>query len=164
MKKNNIMDIQPSIQRLADDVSSLQQNMAKFGSLVDRLDITIDKLTEVSTSVSQLLAVHESKLTAQEEYTRHITELVERRRVDTDDKIKAIGDRIIAGEKDIQNKLDNQYDALLEEIKAARKDSADEHKELVSRISKVEKWSLLVIGGAMVVGFILSKINFAGLF
>jgi len=158
------MDIQPSIQRLADDVSSLQQNMAKFGSLVDRLDITIDKLTEVSTSVSQLLAVHESKLTAQEEYTRHITELVERRRVDTDDKIKAIGDRIIAGEKDIQNKLDNQYDALLEEIKAARKDSADEHKELVSRISKVEKWSLLVIGGAMVVGFILSKINFAGLF
>jgi acetate kinase len=158
------MDIQPNIQRLADDVSSLQQNMAKFGSLVDRLDITIDKLTEVSTSVSQLLAVHESKLSAQEEYTKHITELLERRRVDTDDKLKAIGDRIIAGEKDIQTKLDNQYDALLEEIKASRKDSADDHKELVSRISKVEKWSLLVVGGAMVVGFILSKINFAGLF
>jgi chromosome segregation ATPase len=158
------MDIQPSIQRLADDVSSLQQNMAKFGSLVDRLDITIDKLTEVSTSVSQLLAVHESKLTAQEEYTKHITELVERRRVDTDDKLKAIGDRIVSGEKEIQTKLDNQYDLLLKEIVAARKDSADEHKELVSRISKVEKWSLLVIGGAMVVGFILSKINFAGLF
>lgn len=158
------MDIQPSIQRLADDVSSLQQNMAKFGSLVDRLDITIDKLTEVSTSVSQLLAVHESKLTAQEEYTKHITELVERRRVDTDDKLKAIGDRIIAGEKDIQNKLDIQYDALLEEIKAARKDSAGEHKELVDRISKIEKWSWIVIGGAMVVGFVLSKINIAGLF
>lgn len=157
------MDIQPSIQRLADDVSSLQQNMAKFGSLVDRLDITIDKLTEVSTSVSQLLAVHESKLTAQEEYTRHITELVERRRVDTDDKLKAIGDRIIAGEKEIQTKLDNQYDSLLEEIKASRKDSAGEHKELVDRISKVEKWSWLVIGGAMVAGFILSKIKFAGL-
>lgn len=158
------MDIQPSIQRLADDVSSLQQNMAKFGSLVDRLDITIDKLTEVSTSVSQLLAVHESKLTAQEEYTRHITDLVERRRVDTDDKIKAIGDRIIAGEKDIQNKLDNQYDALLEEIKAARKDSAGEHKELVDRIGKIEKWSWIVIGGAVVVGFMLRQINFAGLF
>jgi acetate kinase len=138
--------------------------MAKFGSLVDRLDITIDKLTEVSTSVSQLLAVHESKLTAQEEYTKHITELVERRRVDTDDKMKAIGDRIIAGEKDIQNKLDIQYDELLKEIKAARKDSADEHKELVSRIGKIEKWSWVVIGGAMVVGFVLSKINFAGLF
>lgn len=158
------MDIQPSIQRLADDVSSLQQNMAKFGSLVDRLDITIDKLTEVSTSVSQLLAVHESKLTAQEEYTKHITELVERRRVDTDDKLKAIGDRIIAGEKDIQTKLDIQYDELLKEIKAARKDSAGEHKELVDRIGKIEKWSWIVIGGAMVVGFILSKINFAGLF
>lgn len=158
------MDIQPSIQRLTDDVSSLQQNMAKFGSLVDRLDITIDKLTEVSTSVSQLLAVHESKLSAQEEYTRHITELVERRRVDTDDKLKAIGDRIVSGEKDIQTKLDNQYDALLEEVKLSRKDSAGEHKELVDRIGKIEKWSWIVIGGAMVVGFILSKINFAGLF
>lgn len=158
------MDIQPSIQRLADDVSSLQQNMAKFGSLVDRLDITIDKLTEVSTSVSQLLAVHESKLTAQEEYTRHITELVERRRVDTDDKLKAIGDRIIAGEKDIQNKLDIQYDELLKEIKASRKDSADQHEKLTNRITQIEKWSWVVIGGAMVVGFVLSKINLAGLF
>ena len=57
---------QPTVSKLANDISYLQQDMAKVGTLVDRLDTTIDKLTEVSTALSQLIAVHESKLSAQE--------------------------------------------------------------------------------------------------
>ena len=68
------------VSALADDVSYLQQDMAKIGMLVDRLDITIDKLAEVSTSLSQLLAVHETKISAQDAIVKSVSDLVEKRR------------------------------------------------------------------------------------
>ena len=54
------MAVQPNLQKLADNVSYLQQDMAKVGMLVDRLDTTIDKLADISNNVSNLLAVHET--------------------------------------------------------------------------------------------------------
>lgn len=60
------MVAQPNLQKLTDNVSYLQQDMAKVGLLVDRLDTTIDKLADISNVVSNLLAVHETKLSAQE--------------------------------------------------------------------------------------------------
>ena len=49
----------PSINKLAEDVSYLNRDMAVVNTLVGRLDTTIDKLTDISSSVSNLLAVHE---------------------------------------------------------------------------------------------------------
>lgn len=148
----------PNVEKLAEDVSYLRKDMAVVGALVDRLDTTIDKLTDISNSVSGLLAVHETKLTSQEIISKQLADLVEARRVETDDKIQILHERISSGEREVKEKIDDQYDELMHEIKEMRAQSVTQHNALSDRITTMEKWQFLVIGGAAVVGALITLI------
>ena len=155
---------QPNLTKLAADVTYLETDMAKVGQLVDRLDTTIDKLTEVSTSLSQLMAVHEAKLTAQDIVMKQTSDLVERRRVEVEDKMQQLHARISSGEKELGTKIEDQYDDLMTEIKEMRAESVTQHNALSDRINAMEKWHWIVIGGAIVIGTLLSQFNFSNFF
>lgn len=150
------MAAQPSLQKLADNVSYLQQDMAKVGILVDRLDTTIDKLADISNNVSNLLAVHETKLSAQEIISKQTVDLVEKRRVETDDKLQTIHARISSGEKELAEKIDTQYDEIMSELKEMRRESTEQHNKLSGRITTMEKWMWAVVGGSAVVGGLIT--------
>lgn len=155
---------QPTVAKLAADITYLQTDMAKVGALVDRLDTTIDKLTEVSTSLSQLMAVHEAKLSAQEIITKQTTDLVEKRRVEMEDKVQQLHARISSGEKELAGKIEEQYDDIMHEIKEMRQESQTQHTALSDRITAMEKWQWIIIGGSIIVGVILSQVNLAQFF
>jgi chromosome segregation ATPase len=155
---------QPTVSKLANDISYLQQDMAKVGTLVDRLDTTIDKLTEVSTALSQLIAVHESKLSAQEVITKQTTDLVEKRRIEMEEKLQFLHARISSGEKELGTKIEDQYDELMVEIKEMRAESVSQHNALSDRITSMEKWHWIVVGGAVVVGTFISQVNLTQIF
>ena len=150
------MAAQPNLQKLADNVSYLQQDMAKVGLLVDRLDTTIDKLADISNNVSNLLAVHETKLSAQEIISKQTVDLVEKRRVETDDKLQTIHARISSGEKELADKIDTQYDEIMFELKEMRRESTEQHNKLSGRITTMEKWMWAVVGGAGVIGALIT--------
>lgn len=147
---------QPDLQKLTDNVSYLQRDMAKVGMLVDRLDTTIDKLADISNNVSSLLAVHETKLTANEIISKQTVELVEKRRIETDDKIQTVHARISSGEKELSEKIDVQYDEIMRELKEMRIESTTQHNKLSGRITTMEKWMWAVVGGAGVVGGLIT--------
>lgn len=153
-----------SVNKLAEDVSYLRKDMAVVGALVDRLDTTIDKLTDISNSVSSLLAVHETKLTSQEIITKQISDLVEARRVETDEKVQLLHGRISSGEKEIKDQIDQQYDELMTEIKAMRAESVSQHNTLAERITTMEKWMWTVIGGSVIVGGIIALVPWSSIF
>jgi len=148
----------PNINKLSEDMSHLRKDMAVVGALVDRLDTTIDKLTDISNSVSSLLAVHETKLTAQEIISKQLSDLVEARRVETDDKVQLLHERISSGERELKASIDEQYDELMKEIKEMRAESTTQHTTLSDRITAMEKWMWTVVGGAIVVGGIIAFI------
>lgn len=150
--------VTPNINKLSEDMSHLRKDMAVVGALVDRLDTTIDKLTDISNSVSSLLAVHETKLSAQEIISKQLSDLVEARRVETDDKIQILHERISSGEREIKQNIDKQYDELMTEIKEMRAESAAQHTTLSERITAMEKWMWTVIGGSAIVGGIITLI------
>ena len=148
----------PSTNKLAEDVSYLNRDMAVVNTLVGRLDMTIDKLTDISSSVSNLLAVHETKLTSQEIISKQLSDLVEARRVETDDKVQLLHERISSGERELKENIDEQYDELMKEIKEMRAESAAQHTTLSDRITAMEKWMWTVIGGSAIVGGIITLI------
>jgi ABC-type siderophore export system fused ATPase/permease subunit len=150
--------VTPSVNKLADDISYLSKDMAVVNTLVGRLDTTIDKLTDISSSVSNLLAVHETKLTSQEIISKQLSDLVEARRVETDDKIQILHERISSGERELKVSIDKQYDELMTEIKEMRAESAAQHTTLSDRITAMEKWMWTVIGGSAIVGGIITLI------
>jgi len=150
------MAAQPSLQKIAENVSYLQQDMAKVGMLVDRLDTTIDKLADISNNVSNLLAVHETKLSAQEIISKQTVDLVEKRRIETDDKLQTIHARISSGEKELADKIDTQYDEIMLELKDMRRESTEQHNKLSGRITTMEKWMWAVVGGSGVIGALIT--------
>lgn len=147
-----------NVNKLAEDMSYLRKDMAVVGALVDRLDTTIDRLTDISNSVSSLLAVHETKLTSQEIISKQLADLVEARRVETDDKIQILHERISSGEREIKEKIDDQYDELMKEFKEMRAESTLQHNTLSDRITTMERWMWTVIGGSAIVGGLITLI------
>ena len=48
-------------------VAILEERLEQFGSIVTRIDSAIEKLSEVNNNVSRMLAVHEERISRQEE-------------------------------------------------------------------------------------------------
>lgn len=155
---NNMVN-EADVKKLAENVSSLQKDMAQVGALVDRLDVTIEKLTEVSSTVSQLLAVQGNRLEFQEKVAEKLQELVEKRRQETETNIKEVYIRIEKVEKDLQADMDENHNNVIKEIKELRTDGEKQHKEMNDRMSRLEKWMWTAVGGGMVVMWIINHID-----
>jgi len=140
-----------TLQNLAVEVEGLKKDI-KNGELIhSRLDTAIDKLTDVSTSIKQMLAVHEQKL-SQSEKTEEILF----------DKVRERGEELDMVYRDLQRDINQVEKRLLLEMKTL-KSCFD------GRVSVLEKWRWLIIGGALAIGFIVAKnmpkiINSAGWF
>lgn len=155
------------VKKLAENVSALQQDMAQVGALVDRLDVTIEKLTEVSTTVSQLLAVQGNRLEFQEKVAEKLQDLVEKRRAETESYVKDLHVKIDTVEKDLKKDIDESHDSILEKIEQMQKNSTQQHEQISEktndRIARLEKWMWTAAGGAVVVVWLMDKIKLPGI-
>ena len=139
------------LQKLAVDIEGMKKDIANASMFHSRLDTAIDKLTDVSTSIKQMLAVHEQKLT-QSEKTEEILF----------DKVRERGEELDMVYRDLQRDINQVEKRLLLEMKTL-KSCFD------GRVSVLERWRWLIIGGALAIGFIVAKnmpkiINSAGWF
>lgn len=139
-------------------VLKLQSDMSQINVLVDRLDVTISKLTEVSTSVSQLLAVQGNRLDQQEKSSNQISYLLEKRKDEMIESYEILHKRITNTEREHKAEVEKLETKILDEIKAIREENKDMHAALNKKIVELEKWMWVVTGGAAVVGFLLSKV------
>jgi ABC-type transporter Mla subunit MlaD len=146
------------LNELSKEVSKLKTDMAQVNTLVDRLDVTIEKLTEVSTIVSQLLAVQGSRLEQQEKTAAQLSSLLEKRRDEASENYEMLHKRITSSERDFKHEIEKLNDKILDEMKAMREDNAKQQKEMIKKITDLEKWVWLVSGGAAVVGFLMSHV------
>ena len=143
---------------LSKEVAILKTDMAQVSGLIDRLDLTIAKLTEVSTTVSQLLAVQGNRLEQQEKSAYQFSALLEKRRDEAAESNDIMHKRISSAEKEFQTEIAKLNDKILDEMKSMRAESKAQHDELSDKMTKLEKWVWLVSGGAAVVGFLLSHV------
>ena len=97
-----------------------------------------------------MLAVHEEKLTRQEEAIFEAEQQIEVRRGELMVKIDELHSRITSNTKEIMAAAASQHAEQNKEIQKIR-------DELKDRVGVLEKWRHVLIGGAIVVGFILNK-------
>tara|TARA_R110002072_G_scaffold24831_2_gene83907 strand:+ start:300 stop:710 length:411 start_codon:yes stop_codon:yes gene_type:complete len=128
---------------LETEVKLLKKELEDQRKIHDRLDIAIEKLTDVSNSIHRMLAVHEEKLTRQEE-------AIESRRVEISSQISELHSRVTTNTKDIMLSATKQHDNQNKEIQKIRED-------LNKRIGVLEKWRHVLVGCSIVAGFILHK-------
>ena len=140
---------------LETKVELLKQELHDQKKIHDRLDIAIEKLTDVSNSIHRMLAVHDEKITRQEEAIVSAEESIETRRIELSEKIDELHSRITTNTKEIMAAAAVQHKQYTEEIHRLRSDIND-------RVGILEKWRYIIIGGSIVSGFLLHKfINFS---
>lgn len=138
------------MKELETEVQLLKRDIEDVKSIHSRLDIAIDKLTDVSNSIHRMLAVHEEKLARQEEASYELEKQIETRRSEMLDKIDDLHSRITTNTKEIMLAAREQHESQNREIQKIR-------DEITARVGVLEKWRHVLIGGSIVIGFLLHK-------
>ena len=141
---------------LETEVKLLKKEVESQIKIHERLDVAIEKLTDVSNSIHRMLAVHEEKIQRQEEAIFQAEEQIEVRRNELAAKIDDLHSRITTNKTEIMTASAAQHAAQNKEIQKVK-------DELVLRVGVLEKWRHVLIGSSIVIGFMLHKfVNFGG--
>ena len=135
---------------LETEVELLKKELHDQKRIHDRLDIAIEKLTDVSNSIHRMLAVHEEKITRQEEAIFEAEQKIEIRRGELLVKIDELHSRITTNTKEIMTAASQQHEQQNKEIQKIRDD-------INNRVGVLERWRYVIIGGSIVAGFLLHK-------
>jgi len=123
---------------MAADLSSLEKRQ-------DRLELLIEKLTNVQIDLSKMLAVHEQRINSSEKNVNYLEEVVEKRREESDIKLK-----------DVYETMRSEDGKILSELNSIRKESTEQHNILAAKINEIEKRLWMYIGGVSVIVFVLT--------
>ena len=135
---------------LETEVKLLKKELEDQRSVHNRLDIAIEKLTDLSNSIHRMLAVHEEKLDRQDEAITDAGGQLEKRRTEILAKVEDLHSRITTNTKEIMTAAATQHAEQNKEIQKIR-------DELKDRVGILEKWRHVLIGASIVAGFVLQK-------
>jgi len=134
---NTIMtDLNTEVQLLKKEVSDMKM-------IYSRLDKAIEKISDVSNSINRMLAVHEEKISQQEE-----AQIRTEQEINND--IKELHSRISTNNRELMNLMSEQHKEQTDKMTKLE-------IELQGRVGVLEKWRWIIIGGSIVAGFIIQK-------
>ena len=139
------------LNKLATDLQVLKNEVEQVASVNTKLDNAIDKLTDISASIKSMLAVHEEKLSKQEEIDKAIFNLIENRRIEFDTNYKELHARINKIHKELTDEIEMSEKRLMCEIKTL-------NSNLDGRIGVFEKYRWIIIGAAIVLGLSMPQL------
>ena len=127
--------------------------LAVLKNVVSRIDNSIAAMTEVSSNIGKLLAVHEERLN-QLEKDQNVVGLDIR---DIHSRIttmsREIVDKLEATEKTLESKIKESNDATSKKLSEINQ----EMKKIDDRVGFLERWKWMVLGGALAMGWVLAK-------
>ena len=125
------------LELLQKEVATVQSEIKSLANVSEKLDTAIEKLTDVSSSIKQMLAVHEEKINRAEEIDDELFSQIESRRQELTADIKELHSRLNSNTKELRDCIQN----------------------LATQIKQQERFKWLFIGGAMALGFFLSNVQ-----
>ena len=126
------------------EVELLKKEVADMKEIHVRLDTAIVKITDVSNNIHRMLVVHEEKITTAEELQAKSTDLFAA-------DIKELHGRITSTTTELRDLMTEQHRVAESSLNSLRDD-------IQGRVAILDKWRYLIIGGSIVVGFILQKL------
>ena len=140
------------LEKLKTDIALLKKD-AKTGELIhQRLEVAVDKLTEITISLKGMLIQQEQKLTRAEQTDDDIFITLESRRKEWDNDLKELHSRITTNSRELREHQVQSENKMLDELRAMR-------NQLSERVGVLEKWRWIIIGGSIIVGLMISNPN-----
>jgi len=144
-----------TVKTLETEVELLKKEVSDMSKLHVRLDKAIEKIADVSTSLHTIMAVHEEKLIRQEE-------ALDDQEKKLQDNIMELHSRITTNAKETHTAMGEMERRLVDAMNEHNRKETEQfmklREELSTRVGILEKWRHVIIGGAIVIGFILQKL------
>jgi len=112
----------------------------------DRMEAVIERLSIIQTDLNKMLAVHEEKLNTTERTVSHLEEVVEKRREESDIKLK-----------DVYDTMRSEDNKILNELNVIKREAAEQHAKIAEKINDIENKIWMYIGGVSVIVFIITN-------
>ena len=135
-----------NLKELIKDIAVLKADRDTSGQVHQRLDDAITRLTDISAGIKSMLAVHEEKLRRVDTSQDDLFSILEDRRREWEDDLKDLHSRISTQSRDLREAIDQVTNRL------------------DSRVGVLERWRWLIIGGAILLGFIVQGSMDGGVF
>lgn len=134
------------------DVEILKKDVSNIQGLLGKVDDAIDKIADASNGISQILAVHQSKIEGTADDIGELARASEKSDELLHQRIK---------EKDAEQKelANDNHEALMDFLKDHDERSGVSLDEIYTRIRVLEQWKWVIVGGAMAILYLLSESN-----
>lgn len=148
---------------LEAEVAVLKSDVNRMTSLFEKLDTAIEKMGDVSNNIARMLAVHEERLSKQDDIDEELFTLVEKRKQELQGDIKELHSRITTVSRELSDDINETEQRLMtamtygmSDIKKCiteeTKTVTNQQHELEKRVVELERWKWLVMGGSVVIG------------
>jgi SMC interacting uncharacterized protein involved in chromosome segregation len=115
---------------------------------LDRIEAAIERLTDISSDLKSMIAVQEQRITQHEKKAEVIEIKLEKRREELDQKLK-----------DVYDTIRSQDISILAELKAVREEHNKHYECLNQKITAIQRYIWMAIGGGTVLGYGFSFIT-----
>ena len=155
-----------SEQEIRVDIELLKKDVVTMSALLEKFDTTIDKMQEIASSLSRMVSLQEQRIESQEKTTAEMQSVLEMRRIETNNNIKDIYNRINTVNKELTDKIEDSEKSILAELKKLRDEIQKEDTGISKRIGQIEMWKY---GAVAIITFLLflianNAINISKLF
>ena len=148
---------------LETKVAVLESDVNRMTSFFQKLDTAIEKMGEMSNNISRMLAVHEERLNKHDDIDEELFTMVENRRQEIQGDIKELHSRITTVSRELSDDINETEQRLMTAMTHGMKDikkciteetkiTTELNKAVEQRVSELERWKWLVMGGSIVLG------------
>ena len=132
-----------TLEDLVKDVAAIKADNKASEQVHVRLDEAITRLTDISASLKSMLAVQEEKIRRVDVSQEDLVSLTEQRRREWEEDLEKLHSRISTQSRDLREAIESVS------------------KRLDDRVGVLERWRWLIIGGAILLGFLMQKMEFS---
>jgi uncharacterized protein YpuA (DUF1002 family) len=121
------------------EVELIKKDISQISKLVDKFDVTIDKLQQVAVDITKIVSIQEQKIQQQDRINSEV-----------EDEARDVRRKVDDIEKNLSIKLTESETKILKELQNVKSD-------LDKKITALEAWRYMVMGIISVVVFVVSQ-------
>ena len=140
----------PDLSKIETKIALLEQDAKSAEQIHNKLEIAIEKLTDITISLKSMLIQQETKLAKAEEVDNDIFVTLESRRLEWDNDLKELHSRITTNSRELREHQVISENKMLNELRNIR-------NQLDNRVAVLEKWRWIIVGGSIIVGLMISN-------
>lgn len=128
------------------EVELIKKDISQISKLVDKFDVTIDKLQQVAVDITKIVSIQEQKIQQQDRINSEV-----------EDEARDVRRKVDDIEKNLSTRIEADVVLVAESETKILKELQNVKSDLDKKITALEAWRYMVMGIISVVVFVVSQ-------